>query len=438
MNEAASTPSSSTGHRERLRARFLADDASVIAEVELLELLLTYAIPRRDVRPLAESLLAKFGSAKEVLAAASGDLEKVSGIKESSVALLKLAHRLSMVGAACPVTPVSSPETSEEPSAIEPETQVHTPPTEKSSSLRPASKAPSDPKPSKKSDPPKLQVSNGYLLEPAQNAQVISFVAEQTSARKIGRSQIVEATGLSDRQIESLASVATALGLVVPRTQLLTPWGMLVHKHDLFLDSPVTLEFCHFLGAGRPRNLVWFKIFNELLASGKPTDQPGWSMWLREKLAGQYSESSLIKHIAEEVRFILDAYTIKNFKKLNLLIETPDKTIALRRYTALLPLTLAAMIYWVGDEHEARLVSFSELQAEPGSPGRIFGLDASSLRQMVEVLHQKGWIRYEVRHGLDQIRLIDGFQPLEFLAAAYENREPEIQSKPHEPEPLLL
>jgi hypothetical protein len=438
MNEAATNSSASTGHRERLRARFLVDDASVMADVELLELLLTYAIPRRDVRPLAESLLAKFGSAAEVLAAASGDLEKISGIKESSVALLKLVHRLSMVGAACPVTPVSSPETSEEPSEIEPETQVHTPPIEKSSSLRPASKTPSAPNPSKKGDPPKLQVSNGYLLEPAQNAQVISFVAEQTSARKIGRSQIVEATGLSDRQIESLASVATALGLVVPRTQLLTPWGKLVHKNDLFLDSPVTLEFCHFLGAGRPRNLVWFKIFNELLASEKPTDQPGWSMWLRGKLAGQYSESSLIKHLSHEVRFVVDAYTIKNFKKLNLLIDTPDKTITLRRYTALLPLTLAAMIYWVGDEHEARLVSFSELQAEPGSPGRIFGLDASSFRQMVEVLHHKGWIRYEVRHGLDQIRLIDGFQPLEFLAAAYESREPEIKTNLDEPASEIL
>jgi hypothetical protein len=59
---------------------------------------------------------------------------------------------------------------------------------------------------------------------------------------------------------------------------------------------------------------------------------------------------------------------------------------------------------------------------------------------MVEALHQKGWIRYEVRHGLDQIRLIDGFEPLEFLAAGYENRDPEPKSKPDESggERLLL
>jgi hypothetical protein len=135
-------------------------------------------------------------------------------------------------------------------------------------------------------------------------------------------------------------------------------------------------------------------------------------------------------HVAYEVRFVVDAYTVKNFKKLNIIYETPDKTLALRRYTALQPLSLAAMIYWIGNQHEARLVSFEEIQAAPGSPGRVFGLDASSMRQMVELLHQKGWIRYEVRHGLDQVRLVDGFEPLEFLAAGYENREPEPKSKP--------
>jgi hypothetical protein len=426
------TSSSAEGHRERMRARFLACDEAAMSDEALLELLLTYSIPRRDVKPLAQALLSRFGGIAAVLAANPADLKKVSGVKDSSVALLKLTERMNTGGglkAQTSAEEISNRlEVEEQPAVLQGDTGNP----DVAPIVAEAAKS------NKTTDQPKLQVSNGYLLEPAQNAQVISFVAEQTSARKIGRSEIVEATGLSDRQIESLASVATALGLMVPRTQLLTPLGKLVHKHDLFLDSPVTLEFCHFLGAGRPRNLVWFKIFNELLTSGKPTDQPGWSMWLRGKLAGHYSESSLIKHIAEEVRFILDAYTIKNFKKLNLLIEAPDKTLTLRRYTALQPLTLAAMIYWVGEEHEARLVSFSDLQAQPGSPGRIFGLDASSMRQMIEVLHQKGWVRYEVRHGLDQIRLIDGFQPLEFLSAAYENREPETKAKPDEPEPLLL
>lgn len=42
------------GHRERLRARFLADDGASMPDYEVLELLLTMSIPRRDVKPLAK------------------------------------------------------------------------------------------------------------------------------------------------------------------------------------------------------------------------------------------------------------------------------------------------------------------------------------------------------------------------------------------------
>jgi hypothetical protein len=181
-------------------------------------------------------------------------------------------------------------------------------------------------------------------------------------------------------------------------------------------------------------------VFNDLLVTQKPTEQLGWSAWLREKLAGKYSERSLVKHIAHEVRFLLDAYTAKNFKKLGLLTETPEKTLALRRYSALQPLTLAAIIYLIGGHQQSRLVPFTDLHAVPGSPGRVFGLDHLSMRQMVEFLHQREWIRFEIRHGLDQVRLLDGFEPLEFIAAAYENRAPQSSVKPTEltPNRLLL
>ena len=50
------------GHRERLRETYLEQGASALHEHQLLELLLTYAIPRRDTNPLAHSLLSAYGS----------------------------------------------------------------------------------------------------------------------------------------------------------------------------------------------------------------------------------------------------------------------------------------------------------------------------------------------------------------------------------------
>ncbi len=76
------------GHRERLKQKFLSlkDD---IPDYELLELLLTYAIPRKDVKPLAKQLLARFGSLGSVLSASEVELVKVDGVKLSTAVLLQ-------------------------------------------------------------------------------------------------------------------------------------------------------------------------------------------------------------------------------------------------------------------------------------------------------------------------------------------------------------
>lgn len=80
------------GHRDRLRERFRNKGPDALAEYELLELVLYRSIPRRDVKPLAKSLISEFGSFAEVIAAPSARLEKMKGLSEISVADIKLIH----------------------------------------------------------------------------------------------------------------------------------------------------------------------------------------------------------------------------------------------------------------------------------------------------------------------------------------------------------
>lgn len=68
------------GHRERLRDRYKRAGLESLAEHEVLELLLTFAIPRRDVKLSAKLLLVKFGSLSNVLDAPTDQLELVDGI----------------------------------------------------------------------------------------------------------------------------------------------------------------------------------------------------------------------------------------------------------------------------------------------------------------------------------------------------------------------
>src|SRR5688572_27476647 len=86
------------GHRDRLRQRFLQSGADALADYEMLELILFMAIPRRDVKPLAKTLLTRFGNLAGVLNAPVTELEKTGELSENAVVALKAvqaaAHRL--------------------------------------------------------------------------------------------------------------------------------------------------------------------------------------------------------------------------------------------------------------------------------------------------------------------------------------------------------
>ena len=77
------------GHRERLRLKFR-QSPNTLSDTEFLELLLTYAIPRRDVSLLASDLIFRFGSLSSILSASDQDLMQTDGIGESAVTFLRL------------------------------------------------------------------------------------------------------------------------------------------------------------------------------------------------------------------------------------------------------------------------------------------------------------------------------------------------------------
>ena len=80
------------GHRERLRERFLDAGPDAVTEYELLELVLFRAIPRRDVKPLAKALIAKFGSFAEVVSATRPRLREIEGLGEAAIAEIKIVQ----------------------------------------------------------------------------------------------------------------------------------------------------------------------------------------------------------------------------------------------------------------------------------------------------------------------------------------------------------
>ena len=84
-----------TGHRERLRTRFL-KSPDTLPDYELLELVLFRAVPRRDVKPLAKELIAKFGGFAEVINAEPARLREVKGVSDAIVTEFRIARETGL------------------------------------------------------------------------------------------------------------------------------------------------------------------------------------------------------------------------------------------------------------------------------------------------------------------------------------------------------
>ena len=92
MGKPRGTPAE--GHRQRLRERFLAHETGALTDDALLELLLCYAIPQRDVRPIAKRLIEKYGNLSSVLSLDAAGLCSEAGIKQATAVLLKLVDHI--------------------------------------------------------------------------------------------------------------------------------------------------------------------------------------------------------------------------------------------------------------------------------------------------------------------------------------------------------
>jgi len=91
-----STHETAKGHRERLRKRFALHGLADFHDYEVLELLLTYAIPRVDVKPLGKALLKEFGTLAGVFDATVQERTQVAGIGEKAAVFLSLIRNVEI------------------------------------------------------------------------------------------------------------------------------------------------------------------------------------------------------------------------------------------------------------------------------------------------------------------------------------------------------
>lgn len=96
LMDQVTAPLSAEGHRSRLRSRLLTAGPESLADHELLELVLFLALPRRDTKPIARMLIARFGSFAGCIAAPLNDLRSVDGMGDAGAAALKTVQAAAL------------------------------------------------------------------------------------------------------------------------------------------------------------------------------------------------------------------------------------------------------------------------------------------------------------------------------------------------------
>ncbi len=89
-----SLPKATDGHRKRLRQRFLKSGLAGFHDYEIVELLLTFGIPRKDCKPMAKELIRKYKTVSGVVNANDEDLVETPGLGFASIIGIKLAKEI--------------------------------------------------------------------------------------------------------------------------------------------------------------------------------------------------------------------------------------------------------------------------------------------------------------------------------------------------------
>lgn len=87
-------PDDHSGHRQRMKTALLKEGAGKMEELDLLEMLLYYVLPRIDTRKIANKLLEKFGSLEGILDAPQGEIAQINGLKDNAEVLFALIREL--------------------------------------------------------------------------------------------------------------------------------------------------------------------------------------------------------------------------------------------------------------------------------------------------------------------------------------------------------
>lgn len=271
--------------------------------------------------------------------------------------------------------------------------------------------------------PYKLQLTKGFFADFDQIARMLTYAVEHRDEGRIPSEAYVASMGISASRLVNLNSLAAAFGLIRPVMLTPTDLGLIIHRHDPFLDNLGTLWLLHYLVSSNERYVVWNRLVNQVI----PENDRFSTAIARRYFAnlGQfYSEHSMDKHLRKEMGAVWNAYTGQAFRHLGYIRAESEQIYVHDDHEPVPPRVFCAAVlaYRERSLPGTATLDVSMLADKANSPGRVFGLSERQVRDLLEEIKELGYFYVETRAGLDQIRFRDDYDFLDVVRRYYQER----------------
>jgi hypothetical protein len=268
----------------------------------------------------------------------------------------------------------------------------------------------------------KLQLTNGYYPHFDQITRIIQFALTNNERKRIPSAEIIHHLGLSDRQIESLVSVLVGFEILKSRSYTLTSFGRIVAKMDAFFERIETLWAIHYIVSCNPYLVVWHRIVNQVFPDHETIIISDIAEKHFQDLINKFSIKTIKEKLPTEIGAVLWTYANSELSRLNLInqYKTGIYKRGLREIIPPLALLVCILKFRERFSNAATALMINEICTGENSPGMVLDLPESTIRSLLNELHDTGFIRLEQFGDLDQIRFSDGLTKEQVLQSIYE------------------
>jgi len=267
----------------------------------------------------------------------------------------------------------------------------------------------------------KLQLTNNFRPYFDQIARLVQYLRTVDDSAFVPRSDIVGALGLSERQVKHLSNEAIEFGLIKPKIFLLTELGKVIADKDGFFERLETLWIIHYNISCNPEWVVWHRMVNQVIPSNETITISETALPYFDDLKNHFSQRTIEDKLPKEIGVVLWTYAHSSLAKLNFL-EQVDTGEYRRSYPVDVPplaFLVCLLTYRDKTTQGATAMTVEETARGENSPGMVLNLPESTVRQLLNQLHDTGLVRLEQFGDLDQVRFSDGLTRQQVLQHIY-------------------